>query len=177
MQKRDIINLVDAGILHVSAHDLGPEHAYKVFQMKRAIENAHKAISDETDALLKDNGIDDDFRQKATAINKKINNREALTIEEREWRDSANDLQQVVDKLLCEMYKADIKLGELKTIPFETWRELQNENRAKVVNDKTVDILGGVAEIILADIFWRAPEEKAEKDEASAPVKPKTRKS
>lgn len=160
MQKLDIINLVDTGILHVSAHDLEPEYAYKVFQMKRAIENAHRAISNEIDALLKDNGIDDDFRQKAAAINKKINNREALTIEEREWYDSANDRQHLVDKLLHEMYKADIKLNELKTIPFEAWRKLQNENRAKAVNNKIVDILGGVTEIILADIFWRAPEEK-----------------
>ena len=165
MKKQDVINLINFGVLHVSAHELGPEHSYKVFHMKRTFEKASRAISDEQDAILKSVGIDEAFRQKAADINKKLLGKEALTIEEREWLDSATELQQDADKLIREMLKSDIKIGELKAIPFEIWRELQKENRAKTINDKVVDILGGPAEILLADIFWKAPEEKAEKNE------------
>ena len=171
MRKQDVINLINFGILHVSAHELGPEHSYKVFHMKRTFELANKAISDEQDAILKDAGIDDTFRQKAADINKKLLNKEALSIEEREWLDKANSMQQNVDKLLREMLKADIEIPALKAIPYEVWRELQKENKSKTINDRVVDILGGPAEILLAEIFWKAPEEKNEGKETSKKLK------
>lgn len=165
MQKQDVINLIDCGLLHVSAHELGPEHAYKVFILKRQLEKAYNAIADEQNAILNEVGIDDSFKQKATDINKRTSNKEVLTIEEREWLSKVPAIQQSADKLLQEMQKSEITIDGLKTIPYETWRELQKENKAKTINGKVVDILGGPAEIILADIFWKAPEEKSEKSE------------
>lgn len=162
MQKQDVINLINCGILHMSAHELGPEHAYKVFILKRQLEKAYNAITDEQNAILNEVGIDDSFKQKATDINKKTSNKEVLTIEEREWLSNVSAIQQSADKLMQEMQKSEITIDGLKTIPYETWRELQKENRAKLIGDKAVDILGGPAEIILADIFWKAPEEKSE---------------
>lgn len=172
MKKQDVITLIGLGLLSVSAHELGPEQAYKVFQMKRSFERAHKAISEESDAILKESGIDEDFRQKVADINNKGANKEALTIEEREWITKANSMQLRADKLLRKMYEAEATLDPIKTVSFETWRELQKENRAKEINGKTMDILGGQAEMLLADIFWQAPEEKVEKAE-EAPKKSK----
>ena len=60
--------------------------------------------------------------------------------------------------MIVESLKEDVEL-DVKTIPYEEWRKLQAENRAKKLGDREVDILGGIAELILADVFWREPEE------------------
>lgn len=163
MRKSDIINLVEAGILFISAHDLSSEHAYKVFVLKREIEKAHKAITEETEAILKEVGFTEDLQQKLTAIEKKKKAKEPLTAEEQNLTYETIIIQSKANNLIKQLNREEVSLS-LKTIPYETWRELQKENRSKDVKGRQLDILGGPAETLLADIFWLPFEEKKEKE-------------
>lgn len=168
MKKSDIINLVEAGILFVSAHELSSEHAYKVFMLKREIEKAHKLITEETEAILKEVGITDELQQKLSIIEKKQRAREPLTSEEQNLSLETIIIQSKANNLIKQLNKEEVSL-KVKTVPYETWRELQKENRTKDVKGKQCDLLGGPAETLLADIFWLPYEEK--KETTTKPVK------
>lgn len=161
MRKIDIINLVETGILFISAHDLSSEHAYKVFVLKREIEKANKLITEESEAILKEVGITDELQQKLSVIEKKQKAKEPLSPEELELTYETIVIQSKANNLIKQLHKEDVTLN-LKSIPYETWRELQKENKAKDVKGRQIDLLGGPAEILLADIFWQLPKEKEE---------------
>lgn len=169
MKKQEVVDLINHGIQFVSAHDLGPEHAYKVFQLKRAIHKAHEQIEDERNTILKDAGLDDQMRQKLSDIDTKRRKKEKLTSEDEKTLDTANAAQVKANRLLEQLYKDNICI-DVKTVPYDVWRELQKENRNKLIGDREVDLLGGPVEVILADVFWLGPE-------ADSPAKEEPKKS
>ena len=80
----------------------------------------------------------------------------SVTEEEKQEVLVFNELQRRVNSLFKEANEKDIAL-DIKAMPYEDWRKLQEENRAKVINEREYDILGGKAEVILEAIFWDAP--------------------
>ncbi len=158
MKKVEIIKLVNAGILSMTAHNLKPAQAYKAFKLKREVEKAFKEIQEEQDAIKKDNGLTAEKEEKAAKIVDKINVGTSVSEDERQFLLINNEDNRKIASLFREANKAEVSL-DLKTIPYEDWRILQAENKEKNVGNNKVDILGGEAEIILEGIFWDAPVE------------------
>ena len=158
MKKVDIITLINCGILSMTAHDLKPAQAYKAFKLKKEVEKAFKDIQEEQKGIREDNGLTDELENKVKGIIEKLNMRSSVTEEEKQEVLAYNELQRKVSSLYREANKVEVAL-EIKPIPYEDWRKLQEENRHKVIGEKEYDILGGEAEIILEAIFWDAPTE------------------
>lgn len=162
MKKIDIIKLYKSGIIEVSAHTLSAAHAYKVFKMKREVEKTHKAIEEDQEKIMEEVGLTKEFREKIADIFGKEAN--LVTDADKAAVKEYQALQRKVEKLFEEQSKEDVSL-DIKTIPYNEWRKLQDENKAKKINDKEVDILAGIAEIILAEVFWVEPTEEETKEE------------
>lgn len=169
MKKQQVVELINSGILYISSHDIAPEHAYKVFQLKRALQKAYEQIEDERKEILKSVGFNDEFNENLSAINAKRRKSEPLSMEEEKIVAQSSKMHSKANDLLEQLHKDSLELN-IKTIPYDTWRELQKENRNKAVGDKELDLLGGPAEVLLADIFWLGPE-------ADSPAKEEPKKS
>ena len=92
-------------------------------------------------------------------IIEKMNIRSSVTEDEKQEVLAHNELQRKVSSLYREANTEEVTL-DIKSIPYEDWRKLQEENRHKVIGEKEYDILGGEAEIILEAIFWEEPKEE-----------------
>lgn len=158
MKKQDIITLANLGIMSMTAHTLKPAQAYKAFKLKREMEKAYTEISEEHKAIREANGLTEEYTNKIQAILDKININLNVSEDERRELLANNEKNRTVDSLILEANKGEIKI-DIKTIPFEDWRLLQSENRAKNINGREFDILGGKAEVILEGIFWEEPKE------------------
>ena len=159
MKKQDIITLVNCGILSMTAHDLKPAQAYKAFKLKKEVEKAFKAIQDEQKGIREEAGITEEMSEKISKIIDKVNMKSSVTEDEKQELLAYNELNRKVSSLYKEANKEDIEI-DIKTIPFDDWRVLQEENRSKRLGENEFDILGGEAEIILENIFWEEPKEK-----------------
>ena len=162
MKKLDIIKLYKAGIIEVSAHTLSAAHAYKVFRLKREVEKAYKAIEEDQEKLMDGEGLTRELRERIADIFGKESN--MVTDADKAAVKEYQAIQRKVEKLFEEQGKEEVSL-DIKTIPYNEWRKLQDENKAKKINDKEVDILAGIAEIILAEVFWVEPIEDETKEE------------
>lgn len=159
MKKQDIITLVNCGILSMTAHDLKPAQAYKAFKLKKEVEKAFKAIQDEQKGIREEAGITEEMSEKISKIIDKVNMKSSVTEDEKQELLAYNELNRKVSSLYKEANKEDIEI-DIKTIPFDDWRVLQEENRSKRIGENEFDILGEEAEIILENIFWEEPKEK-----------------
>ena len=158
MKKVDIITLINCGILSMTAHDLKPAQAYKAFKLKKEVGKAFKEIQEEQKGIREDNGLTEDVESKVKGIIDKMNMRSSVTEDEKQEVLAHNELQRKVSSLYREANTEEVTL-DIKPIPYEDWRKLQEENRHKAIGEKEFDILGGEAEIILETIFWDAPTE------------------
>ena len=159
MKKQDIITLVNCGILSMTAHDLKPAQAYKAFKLKKEVEKAFKAIQDEQKGIREEAGITEEMSEKISKIIDKVNMKSSVIEDEKQELLAYNELNRKVSSLYKEANKEDFEI-DIKTIPFDDWRVLQEENRSKRIGENEFDILGGEAEIILENIFWEEPKEK-----------------
>ncbi len=162
MKKLDIIKLYNAGIVEVSAQTLPAAHAYKVFKLKREVEKAYKAIEEEQEGIMEQQGLTKGYRQEiAEIINMDATSRtDAQKAKVKEYTRA----MQTVNDLFEQQGKDDVSL-DIKTIPYQQWRKLQAENKDRSINGRQVDILSGIAEIILCEVFWQEPTEEDIKEE------------
>lgn len=162
MIKQDIITLVNCGILSMTAHDLGTKEAYKAFKLKKEVERVFKELQDEQKAIREENGLTEEVVNNIQKIVDKVNVKTSVTEDERQQLLAYNDQNRVITGLFKEANQCEVKL-DIKTISYEDWRTLQAENRAKDINGRTFDILGGEAEVVLEGIFWEEPNDTDEK--------------
>lgn len=139
MRNSDIVFLQQNGIQLATAHDITPAHSYKFFKLRKAVDKAFNDIVEKERELLKECNIEQDKQPKEEDAKKFIGLKAALM-------------------------EDDTPLEGIKAVPYDVWAALQKENKAKEIpnSDKTIDILSGRTEMILEDIFWKAPEEVEE---------------
>lgn len=159
MKKLDIITLVNCGVLNMTAHNLKPAHAYKAFKLKREIEKAFNDIQEEQKSIREENGVTEELDNKIQKIIDKINIKIKVSEDERQEMLAYNEKTRRVTSLLEKAAEGDVNI-DVKTIPYEDWRQLQDENRDKEINGRHYDVLGGKAEIILEGIFWEEPKDE-----------------
>lgn len=148
MKNIDIINLVNGGALAITANDLGAEHAYKVLKFKKAVRKAYDAVLDSEKDILKEAGIEDGI---------------AFDKERNELRESGSNAERLAEldkiftrfaELRSKLYNEEAELGDIKTIPFSAFHDLQREN--KELDHRPLNYF----EEALEGVLWAAPEEK-----------------
>lgn len=156
MKNIDIINIANAGVLNITAHDLDVAQSYKVFKFKKWVRNTLKSIQDDEKDLLAEVGITDApaFDQRRSELLAK----EERTAEEQTELDKLNGQAEGYFNRQNELYNEEVT-REVKAMPYESWKKLQDENRAVEVNGKATDVLMGYVEDVLEGVLWEAPEE------------------
>lgn len=144
MKTIDIITLANAGILAITANDLDAAHAYKVLKFKKAVKKAFEGVMESEREILKEAGIED-----AAAFDKE---RKELTVsasDKKRLEELNKQLSRVLE-LRDNLYKEEVEL-DCKTIPFEQFHALQQEN--KDLERKPLNAF----EDLLEGVLWEAP--------------------
>lgn len=163
MRNRDILALQLKGLQNITAHDISPAHAYKVYKLKDQVAKAYKAMMDQSRKNLEEEGIEDFRKEKEKCEEMKARLGGLSESERAEYDDLSSRLERFeeVDKALLD---EEVTL-DVKVVPFDVWHELQKENRSKTIYAGNrpvggVDILSGEAEGILENVFWVPPAEE-----------------
>ena len=164
LKNQIIQNLISNGIANTTDHSVDPKHAYKVYTFRHEVLKAGKTIDDKRQELVKPAGIEDG--QKFDERRKEL---EALA--------SMNEAEQKeYDEMLAKLKRFSELYGELmndeteinvKTIPYEEFHKLANENKQVPVQIPGQD---GKPQTILVDFYmafredlkdvlWAVPEE------------------
>ena len=156
MKKKEILFLINSGVQSVTNHDLTATEAYKVVKFRKALNSAFEAIGEDEKAIAKDCDIED-----LDAFFKEFNE---LQLKKDPSKDEKERLNGMAEKnkrfqeLEKQILEEDVTL-ECKTLSYDDWHKLQNENRDKEVLGRKVDVLSGRVEDLLEGILWAAPEE------------------
>lgn len=155
MKNSDIISLVRCGILSMTSHDLPSSEAYKTVRLKMEVQRAYKSLSEAEMNILSECGIHDVERHNARQkeLSSKLQRTEA---EQSELRNII-DMTRRANAMTASLRSEDVSLN-VTPLDYDTWRSLQCENRSVMVEGSSIDILGGIAEIILHDVFWSDPQ-------------------
>ena len=147
MKNYDILNLVNGGILAITANDLDAAHAYKVLKFKKAVRKAFDAIAEAEKDVLKEAGIEDGaaFDKERMELTKSGENAERL--------EELNNTFKRFAELRSNLYNEDATLENVKTVPFDAFHQLQKEN--KDIEHKPLNFF----EDLLEGVLWDAPEE------------------
>lgn len=124
-----IVALAQVGALNLNATALDAAHAYKVIKFRRAVAKAFEELQEAEEGIIKDCGLE-------------IADKGELT--------GTDEAKAKFAKLQRELYEDEADLGGIKTIPYEQWHLLKQENKG-LANAFVEDSLEG--------ILWNAPEE------------------
>ena len=139
MKNRDIITLVQGGLLAASAHSLPVEHYYKFHKFRRAVARAFETLGEEQRALMAEFGITTQQVQK----------------------DKQNPAVIAYDKANEHLMDEAVEMKLPARIPYEFYRGIYDENRGPQ-GDIFANYL--VEELILDNLFTEPSEEAVEGD-------------
>lgn len=146
MKNGEIFNLVNNGVLNITANELDATHAYKVVKFKRTMKKAYDAIIETEKDFLKEVGIKDAqaFDDEMEALKKSGENPEKL---------EKMDAQiKRLNEMRSNVLKEDVTLEDVKTMPYEQFHILQKEN-ARLPHRPLNNF-----EDVLEGVLWTAPE-------------------
>lgn len=136
-----IIALVNSGLLSTTEHDVPAKDAYKAYKFRKAIGKAFNELLEKEKDFPKLAGVED-------------------------GKEPTEEQAKRITELRVEMLNDESDLGDIKTMGYESYHILANENRRttvpiqdgdKVVN-RIVDIFQAFQEA-LEGVLWEAPEE------------------
>lgn len=155
MKNKDIITLANCGALSITAHNIPAAHAYKVLKFKKSVRAAMLSFQDAERAIFSDCGVTD-----TANFNKRLNDLRGKLREEAEDTELAGMEKTIaeIQGLQKELKNEDVVL-DVKTMPYDVWHELQNENKAVPFDELTRDVLSGEVEELLEGVLWEAPNE------------------
>lgn len=128
IKNRIIVALINAGCSNITAMTIEAAHAYKVIKFRRAILKAFEEIVEKEKELIREC---------------------SLEVGERGVLNGSPDDIKKFNELREELYTDESEIDS-KTIPFESWHELQKENKC-LVSAPVEDALEG--------ILWETPTE------------------
>lgn len=157
MKRFQVLDLINGGVAAITAHALDPKHAYKVVQFRKALLAENEAFEKECIDLLKEVGIEDPqaFNEELAALRKTENPSD----EQKKRLEELNAKLKRHNDLVTAALNEDVVLN-CKTMPYDEWHKLQNENAEKEIRGKKCDLLSGPVENLLEGILWVAPNEE-----------------
>ncbi len=146
MKNYNIINLVGAGALSVTANDLDAAQAYKVIKFKKAVKKALASISEAEKEIIKEAGIEDAqaFDKERAELRASGENPERLAELDKTYQRFA--------ELRDNLYNEDTEL-DVKVLPFEAFHALQQENKG--IEGRPLNAF----EEMLEGVLWEPPME------------------
>ena len=160
-------------ILNITTHNVPGEHSYKIVRFRSLFNKALRAYDDAREALVKEAGIEDEkkFNDDLDALKAKTKK----TDKDKEFLATMQATANKRDEMLTTLLNEPADLSGVKTMPYDAWKALQDENRA---TDKHPEMLSGVimvietmgpdgdmklrredTEEVLQDILWVPPTE------------------
>lgn len=121
MKNKDILTLVNGGILAATAHSLPVEHFYKWHKFRRALEKHYVAIDVEQKALMKNCGIDP-----------------------ASFNDAPQETLARFDEANAQLMNDEAPIQLPAPIPAEFYKGIYDENRAVPFAGRTVDIFSNL---------------------------------
>ena len=157
LTNQTVIAMLNMGFSQITSNTLPAEHAYKVLKMRRAVSAAFDKFSEDEDAIRKDAGIEnaEKFDAELAALRKT----EKRTKEQEKRLEEMEKMLKRFHDVRAELLKAEAKIEGVKTMPYEAWHLLQQENAEKMFLGKKVNLLPAFVEDALEGILWVAPEE------------------
>lgn len=133
MKYKDIIALVQGGLMAASAHSLPVEHYYKFHKFRRVVARAYEELGKEQEALMKEMGVTQQM------VNTKKDDPAVIAF----------------DKANADLLKEPVQLNLPAKIPYEFYRGIYDENRTP-----RGDIFASyvVEEIVLDNLFTEMTE-------------------
>lgn len=158
LKNKEILALVNAGVLAITSHSVAIADNYKVYSFRKALKNAYQEYAQKEEDLLKECGIENpqEFNSKLQALSLA----KEPTQEEQAELATMKELVANYNKMRFELENDDVEVACNKTISYESWVALQKENSEKEINGIKADILSGNVEEILEGKFWLAPAEE-----------------
>ena len=159
----EVLAIVNAGMLEVSARTLPTRERYNVFDLKQQLREALRKREEREKELIKECGIED--AAAFDARNEELRGKAkdgSLSAEERKELDGNRAKLETYFAQRTELDKDSVKM-EVRPIGYEAWFALRDENagtRVKVGDKETeADLIPDWAEAILFGKFWTAPED------------------
>jgi len=143
---RDVIYLINGGIMAATTHNLSASNAYCVFRLKRALDKAYASYRDAMAGILKEVGIDDPAafdRRRSEMLN---DSQEAAELNATYCR-----FLDMHEHLLVD----DYQMPELEMLSYDQFKDWQDENRAVNIEGKSVDVVNYQMQCILEDVLWK----------------------
>lgn len=146
MKIKEIVNVVNKGMLNATGHSLPEEEYYKFFKFKKSVRNIYENFSNSEADLLKDMGItSEDIKQ--------IDDRVLITPRKADGSldtERLNKYYKAIQSLLNE----DVELEITDKIPVKYYKNIYDENH-KEIDGKNVDIFSSniVEDFIIDNLF------------------------
>ena len=174
----EILALVKAGMLDVSARTLSARDRYNVFDFKKKLKEAFKSREEREKELIKECGIEDAaaFDARNEELRDKVKDG-SITREEQKELDGNEAKLKTYYAQYSELNKDSVKM-EVRPIGYEAWFALRDENARvmvlvnvkgndgkKVQKEVEKDLIPDFVESMLFGKFWTAPEEEKPAEE------------
>jgi hypothetical protein len=141
MKNRDILNLVNGGILAATAHSLPVEHFYKWHKFRRAMEKQYMIIDKEQKDMMSECGIDPS----------KI-------------REAPEEAMDRFEKLNKKLLDEDAHISLPSPIPVDLYKGLYDENKSVNFCGMTIDVFANIkVETAVLEYLFTDGEEAEEK--------------
>ena len=138
MKYKDIITLVQGGLMAASAHSLPVEHYYKFHKFRRAVARAYGELGKEQEELMKEMGVTQQM------INTKQDDPAVIAF----------------DRANADLLEETVQMNLPARIPYEHYRGIYDENRTP-----RGDIFASfVVEELVLDNLFTEPTETVEDD-------------
>lgn len=157
MKNKDIVYLVNRGVLEATSHHLSPSSAYLFYRFRKSINKAFNNIVESEKGLLNEVGVElepEAFNARITALR---NNPSRTTAEESEMQEMMKQ-SVAYTNMRNLLYAEDTPLADITPLPYDEWRVLQSENQCVTLDNSQVDVFVGYAEELLEGVLWSVPE-------------------
>lgn len=146
MKIKEIVNVVNAGILSATGHTLPEEEYYKFFKFKRSLKKLYDNFSNAETDLLKDIEISSDEIKQLDGRIIIAPRKEDGTID----NEKLSKYYSAVKNLLEE----DVTIDISKKIPIKYYKNIYDEN-CKEINGKKIDIFASnqLEDFIVDNLF------------------------
>lgn len=133
-----IIALINSGLLGTTEHDVPAKDAYKVYKFRKAVGKAYNELAEKEKDFPKEAGVE-------------------------EGKEPTEEQNKRISELRLEMLNDESDLGDIKTIPFESFHALAAENKRTPYRGQGEETLYidffRVFEERLEGVLWKEEEE------------------
>ncbi len=151
-----IVALIQNGLLRTTEHDVPVADAYKAFKFRSAVEKANREIDEKGRGLVRSAGIEN-----GQTFDARLQELRSVESPDEGQKADLADMEGRLAKfngMYVELMNDETELEGVKSMPYESFHALANENRGIKVQGQDIDLLSAFA-LQLEGVLWVAPED------------------